>query len=867
MKHKLQGAIAFAALAFLSFKTDKVLAQYCTGGPSSTSDSNVEQVDITGENATSISHTGCPGVIGVDTLTAQSVELMPGNSYSMDITFGTCGLDYPGVGAVWIDYNQNQVFDSNELIGSSSGTPGSGNWSGPVTFNFTVPYFASAGSTRMRVLQEEGGSLPANSCSSFSWGSLMDFTADILQAPQVKDAGISGINQLGSSCDLALSDSVRIDIFNNGTVDIDTIYSYYVVNGTDTVVDSVYTTITPGSTYTYAFDDLIDASNEGLYTVESWIDVPNDSVASNDTLSQPMAFYHITTYSSLPYLDDFDDAYSEWNVEGASPSWARGIPNNTTINSAASSPNAWVTNLTGSYNSSEDSYLYSPCFDFSNLTVEPNVRFDLWRASESGYDGMQLQVSLDTGNTWIPVGSDTTGMNWYNNSNTFGGTFSPDFLWDGDNNGWVEVEHELDSLMGEPSVQFRFNFKSDIVLNYEGVGVDNFAISPYPELNVNDTVFVCQDGNYNPQLGEGTYEWLSENSQGASVIQSDSVYSFIGEDEFFITQAELDYENIAGFGLVDTIVLAHYPRPMINTPDTGLCQGEQMQIEVITNLADTTFNNAYNWSTGGSQQQININNPGQYSVTVVDPFGCNFSDTVQLAGYPDPSVNLGSDTVICEGEELLITAGTGFSSYNWSTNSTTDQINVEQSGTYVVTVTNQFGCENVDDKTVTVLDPPNIDLGGDINDGPGIYTFDAGSGYESYIWSNGDSTQTTEYGIASSNTVWVEVTDENGCVGRDEIFIDVIMSNEEKLAQVDSWKVYPNPAKTRTTIQINLNHEAQVDLTVMSTTGAVVDRIQKGLSAGQNQINLPLSNLESGVYFIDARIDGESLGQMKLIKQ
>ena len=39
---------------------------YCTsGGPANTTDSNVESVDLTGSNSTSIAFTGCPGVAGV----------------------------------------------------------------------------------------------------------------------------------------------------------------------------------------------------------------------------------------------------------------------------------------------------------------------------------------------------------------------------------------------------------------------------------------------------------------------------------------------------------------------------------------------------------------------------------------------------------------------------------------------------------------------------------------------------------------------------------------------------------------------------------------------------------------------------------
>ena len=45
--------------------------QYCSsGGPSSTFDSNVESVFISGENNSSINYTGCPAVSGVENQSA-----------------------------------------------------------------------------------------------------------------------------------------------------------------------------------------------------------------------------------------------------------------------------------------------------------------------------------------------------------------------------------------------------------------------------------------------------------------------------------------------------------------------------------------------------------------------------------------------------------------------------------------------------------------------------------------------------------------------------------------------------------------------------------------------------------------------------
>lgn len=158
------------------------VVDYCTlgVGPSSTIDSNVEQVDITGDAATAISFTGCPGVSGVQDQTALSVDLTIGNSYTLDVTFGTCGGNYSGAGEVWIDWNGDKDFDDpGESVGTSAGTPGTAPWDAPVSFSITVPAGATVGATRMRVTQQEGGTNPLDPCGSYSYGSVMDFTVNV----------------------------------------------------------------------------------------------------------------------------------------------------------------------------------------------------------------------------------------------------------------------------------------------------------------------------------------------------------------------------------------------------------------------------------------------------------------------------------------------------------------------------------------------------------------------------------------------------------------------------------------------------------------------------------------------------------------
>lgn len=159
-----------------------VSGQYCQGGPTSTFDSNIEAISLTGENTTSISYTGCPGVAGVEDQTTQVVELTAGEEYTFTITIGTCSAStFGGVAEVWIDYNQNDIFDPSESIGTAT-IPGFGQ--GPVTENlvFTVPLTATGGSTGIRAMHRESGTLPLDPCASFSWGSVVDFTADITAA-------------------------------------------------------------------------------------------------------------------------------------------------------------------------------------------------------------------------------------------------------------------------------------------------------------------------------------------------------------------------------------------------------------------------------------------------------------------------------------------------------------------------------------------------------------------------------------------------------------------------------------------------------------------------------------------------------------
>jgi gliding motility-associated-like protein len=73
-----------------------------------------------------------------------------------------------------------------------------------------------------------------------------------------------------------------------------------------------------------------------------------------------------------------------------------------------------------------------------------------------------------------------------------------------------------------------------------------------------------------------------------------------------------------------------------------------------------------------------------------------------------PVISLGNDTNLCEGSHLTLDAGSGFSSWFWSTGDTTRTITVDSTGLYSVTGINPKGCMAWDTIRVTVLPGSHI---------------------------------------------------------------------------------------------------------------------------------------------------------------
>jgi uncharacterized repeat protein (TIGR01451 family) len=89
--------------------------------------------------------------------------------------------------------------------------------------------------------------------------------------------------------------------------------------------------------------------------------------------------------------------------------------------------------------------------------------------------------------------------------------------------------------------------------------------------------------------------------------------------------------------------------------------------------------------------------------------GCESSRTAAtVTVLPAPSVNLGADASITDGDTYTFDAGPGFTSYLWNTGATTQTITVGTEDCYTVTVTNASGCTASDVVCLDVIFPTDL---------------------------------------------------------------------------------------------------------------------------------------------------------------
>jgi len=298
----------------------------------------------------------------------------------------------------------------------------------------------------------------------------------------------------------------------------------------------------------------------------------------------------------------------------------------------------------------------------------------------------------------------------------------------------------------------RYVFEEDAELGYAYIGAQGNICKPITIISKSEgKTFILK------KTGPGVFD-------GQGIIMRDC-----------ISQGGVSYTGVQSEDLGNNTDWFFGRDPKYNQPGLGkpitLCENDSFYV-----LDRVLYPNAlsYSWTLDGVSFDPGtlgffLAKSGMYKLTVQYEPDCALVDSSLVDIYTRDRLNLGSDTIICQGEYIqLVPNLEQGDTFTWSTGTKRPFLYVERTGNYWVKVTNKAGCTISDTIYVGVMSKPRNPAGLDTvicSDKPyktGRFLSDY-----SYLWNTGDTTapitikETGIYTVQMSNGIcYVEDTVE-----------------------------------------------------------------------------------------------------------
>ena len=313
--------------------------------------------------------------------------------------------------------------------------------------------------------------------------------------------------------------------------------------------------------------------------------------------------------------------------------------------------------------------------------------------------------------------------------------------------------------------------------------------------------------------------------------------------------------------ITDTITIDYVPVPYFNLgPDGGFCEDAPSQTAVI----DATCQDcSYQWNTGATSSSITISAPGNYSVTATLPNSCiSFDGISYVNSVLDISKN--QKDISCMGDSsglarVLVEIGEPPFSFEWENGDSLYFRNDLQEGMYSVTVSDKFGCTEMEvfnlnepDELIVNYFVRSDDLS--TSEFEGRIQLEASGGVPPYIfdWENFGVLENLIINNLSKGIYPVTVSDSKGCAQFLEIEVDEL-SPKEILERI---QLYPNPTNGIILLKINRKFFTDGSAKIYNALGQEV--LDFEIKKEQTEIPLDLSLFSSGMYLLSVEFEDEN---------
>lgn len=583
------------------------------------------------------------------------------------------------------------------------------------------------------------------------------------------DVGVASLISPASSAFGCGSSSldITVNLTNLGSTIQSGFLIYYQLDNNMIVEDTFTNTLGGGMQLPFTFSIPVTPNYPGFHTLLVWTDLPNDGAPCNDTLNA--GFQYFEPIVSYPYQEDFEGAdFPPLTIQIINPDAGLTWEKREVTGSDGSLTNAAYINNYAYNSSGQEDFLSLLSFDLTNTSFA-ELSFDLAYTpyATSYVDGLRIDVSTNCGQSFTPV--------YYKSGSalaTLAGPTSASWAPDSASH-WRRDTVDLSTYTGN-YITVRFvsitGYGNNLYLDQIELKNSNLPTYCIPVSNctVGDEIDDFMLNTIN-QVGTGCgTDGYSNFLAYATSLEKGQTYNLTVSTNYSnqFVSVWIDLNNDLIFDNTTERLLFDF-----NLPAVGIQYSAPLTIPSGANVGAHRMRVRARWSASCNDPcaTFSYGETHDYTVIIIDPIP-------QV-----PQVWLGSGFEMCQGDVQMLSpqvwGGEPPYSYAWSTGETTESILVNPlvSSNYSLTVSDANLLMATDEVAVTVHEAPLVNLGADLTLLQGyLASLDAGSGFETYLWNTGETTQ--QITVSLQGIYSVTVTNANFCSGEDEIQLTVINS-------------------------------------------------------------------------------------------
>lgn len=205
---------------------------------------------------------------------------------------------------------------------------------------------------------------------------------------------------------------------------------------------------------------------------------------------------------------------------------------------------------------------------------------------------------------------------------------------------------------------------------------DSVQVNVYPPItpDLGADLVLCMPSVrlYGDSTGGEKYSWSTGDSTASILVSKSGIY-WLKE----MRGACVGFDSI-------TIVLTHLPEGFLGV-DKYACIGDTVLVGITDTSGFTLL-----WDDASNLPSRSV---FQDATCILSAYavGCTFTDTVTILFSPKPIIELGLDSIICNGESITLDALNPQYSVAWNVGDTLQQITTDTAGNFIVRVNNN-GC-------------------------------------------------------------------------------------------------------------------------------------------------------------------------------